>query len=126
MIAYTMLGTNNPEAAHGFYEKLFEGTGVKVMFSGPTGAKFYGKPGNPMLAIGAPFDGAPACVGNGVMVALSFDTPEEVDGVYARAMAAGATSEGEPGWRLPDVFYGGYFRDPDGNKLCACKLAMGG
>jgi catechol 2,3-dioxygenase-like lactoylglutathione lyase family enzyme len=33
----------------------------------------------------------------------------------------GATDEGAPGNRMP-TFYGAYFRDPDGNKLCVCKL----
>ena len=31
---------------------------------------------------------------------------------------------GEPGWRIPDVFYGGYVRDPDGNKLCFFQMNM--
>lgn len=29
----------------------------------------------------------------------------------------GATCDGEPGQRIPDMFYGAYVRDPDGNKL---------
>lgn len=29
----------------------------------------------------------------------------------------GASDEGAPGQRIDDVFYGAYFRDPDGNKL---------
>ena len=28
----------------------------------------------------------------------------------------GGTNEGDPGSRIEDVFYGAYFRDPDGNK----------
>jgi predicted lactoylglutathione lyase len=45
--------------------------------------------------------------------------------MYAKAMELGATDEGEPGERIPDVFYGGYVRDPDGNKLCFFEMKMG-
>lgn len=126
MIAYTMIGTNDLEKGIAFYTKLFEGTGIKPMFKTPRGGQFFGKGGGPMLVVGLPYDEQPATVGNGVMVALSFDTTEEVDTLYAKAMEMGASDEGEPGWRLENVFYGGYFRDPDGNKICACKMNMGG
>ena len=43
--------------------------------------------------------------------------------VHARALELGGTCEGPPGLR-PQYhahYYGAYFRDPDGNKLCvAC------
>jgi predicted lactoylglutathione lyase len=52
------------------------------------------------------------------MVALRMNTTEEVDALYAKAMELGATDEGPAGPR-GDGFYAGYFRDPDGNKLCA-------
>ena len=37
------------------------------------------------------------------------------------AIAAGAADEGAPGMRT-DNFYGAYFRDPDGNKICVFKM----
>ena len=37
------------------------------------------------------------------------------------ALAAGATCDGPPGQRMP-TFYGAYFRDLDGNKICIFKL----
>ena len=40
---------------------------------------------------------------------------------YKKAIELGAKDEGEPGNRMP-TFYGAYFRDPDGNKICVCKL----
>ena len=36
---------------------------------------------------------------------------------YSKAIELGGTCDGEPGERVPDVFYGAYVRDPDGNKL---------
>jgi hypothetical protein len=35
-------------------------------------------------------------------------------------MSLGSKDEGGPGART-DNFYGAYFRDPDGNKLCVFK-----
>ena len=65
-----------------------------------------------------PADEKQATVGNGVMVALAADSKETVDRVYEKAISLGATDEGPPGQRGPK-FYGGYFRDLDGNKLVA-------
>jgi predicted lactoylglutathione lyase len=55
------------------------------------------------------------------MVALSAESPAVVDAVHAAAMAAGGTCEGPPGQRM-DNFYGAYFRDLDGNKICIFKM----
>ena len=71
----------------------------------------------PMIAVCQPFDGnAPSC-GNGGMIAFSASSKEEVSALYDKAISLGATSEGEPGQRIDDVFFGGYVRDLDGNKL---------
>ena len=70
------------------------------------------------LAIAKPFDGKPATVGNGVMVALLATSKAQVDAIYAKAISLGATDEGKPGPRS-ETFYAGYFRDLDGNKLNA-------
>ena len=43
----------------------------------------------------------------------------------AAALAAGGNDEGAPGVRGedgPQAFYGAYFRDLDGNKLCAFRV----
>ena len=49
------------------------------------------------------------------MVAIPAGSREKVDEMYARAMEMGASDDGAPGERMPG-FYGGYFRDADGNK----------
>ena len=71
-----------------------------------------------LLAVTKPFDGKPATVGNGVMVALAARSRAHVDAIYRKAIELGATDEGAPGPR-GDNFYAGYFRDLDGNKLNA-------
>ena len=73
------------------------------------------------LRVCRPFDGRPANVGNGAMVALRARSRNEVDHFHTAAPADGGRSAGEPGLRPqynPD-FYSAYVRDPDGNKLAA-------
>jgi uncharacterized glyoxalase superfamily protein PhnB len=73
-------------------------------------------PDQPAISVCRPWDGNPATVGNGMMVALAVDSKAKVDAVYAKAMQLGGTDEGPPGQRT-EGFYAGYFRDLDGNKL---------
>jgi len=56
------------------------------------------------------------------MVALLMGSSEQVDAFYQLALELGGTDEGKPGFRPEgnsSGFYGGYFRDLDGNKLNA-------
>lgn len=57
------------------------------------------------------------------MVAFAATSREDVRAAYRMALKSGGTCEGKPGLRpqYHDNYYGAYFRDPDGNKLCvAC------
>ncbi|CAN7538579.1 VOC family protein [Phenylobacterium sp. LjRoot219] len=74
------------------------------------------------LAITLPFDGQPATVGNGTMATIGAANREQVDKIYALALANGGSDEGPPGVRA-NGFYAAYFRDPDGNKLNAFAMA---
>jgi catechol 2,3-dioxygenase-like lactoylglutathione lyase family enzyme len=76
----------------------------------------------PLFIIGAPNNGETATPGNGQMIALLAPTRQVVDACHAAAIAGGGTCEGPPGLRLQyhPNYYGAYFRDPDGNKLCVC------
>lgn len=121
MLAYVTLGTNNKDKALAFYDAVLGEMGAKRFFANER-LQFYGVgPGQPMLGIGDAYDQKVATVGNGVMPALACASKEVVDKVYAKAISMGATDEGAPGNRMP-TFYGAYFRDPDGNKICVCKL----
>lgn len=74
----------------------------------------------PQLYIMRPIDGRPASIGNGVTVAFEAPDRQSVRDTHARALTAGGHDEGAPGLRAhyhPD-FYGAYWRDLDGNKLC--------
>ena len=78
--------------------------------------------------LGQPFDQQPHAPGNGQMVAFLASSRAMVDAAYALALQLGGISEGAPGLR-PQYhanYYGAYFRDLDGNKLCVvCHAAEG-
>lgn len=123
MIGYVTLGTNDMTKACAFYDALFGSIGVgRFMEEEGYFVAWAEAPDQPALSITLPFNKEPATVGNGVMVALFRHTPEDVDALYNKAIELGATCEGKPGFRPEGNskgFYGGYFRDLDGNKLNA-------
>lgn len=114
MIGYSTIGVKDMDSAKKFYSELLDASvqvdiGRLAMIGKSTS--------EPMIAVCEPFDGNEASCGNGNMVAFTASSKEEVDSLYNKAISLGATSEGEPGQRIEDVFYGAYARDPDGNKL---------
>lgn len=126
MIGYVTLGTHDLRRAASFYDALLATLDAKRIMEGDRFIAWGTSMSAPSLGVITPFDGKPASVGNGVMVALALPTPEKVDAFYARAIELGATDEGKPGPR-GGAFYAGYFRDPDGNKLNAfCMTGQGG
>ncbi|MDR7103691.1 VOC family protein [Croceicoccus sp. BE223] len=118
MIGYAVIGSNDVEKAKRFYDPLVELLGGTQVHSFVRGV-FYGD-GRIELAVVTPFDEKPAQVGNGQMVALAASGRAAVDRAHALALELGGSDEGAPGVRSkdPDGFYGAYFRDPEGNKLC--------
>ena len=122
MIGYTTIGTNDLERAKGFYDRVLAPLGGRRTLVYQR-SLYYGNPTRgAMLGVTLPFDGQGATPGNGGMAALSAESPQVVDQVHAAAMAAGGVCEGPPGQRM-DNFYGAYFRDLDGNKLCVFRMA---
>lgn len=123
MLGYTTIGVNDMARAEEFYGGLLAEIGASQLF-GQDRIKFYGTGmDSAMLAICIPYDEQAQHHGNGNMVAIPGGSREGVDKLYAKAIALGATDEGEPGERMP-VFYGAYVRDPDGNKLCFYEMKM--
>ena len=125
MIGYVTLGTSDPEKAGAFYDALLGTIGAQRIMEIESFVLWGHSMDEPCLASTRPYDGNPATVGNGTMVALRMGSTAEVDAFYAKAMELGATDEGPSGDR-GDGFYAGYFRDPDGNKLCAFHATMPG
>ena len=127
MIGYVTLGTNELERAREFYDALLGELGATRKMEFPeTGFTLYGTGTRaPGLAITRPYDGNAATVGNGNMAAIAVANRAMVDRLHARALELGGSCEGAPGLRTPEgpsAFYGAYFRDLDGNKLCAFRM----
>lgn len=119
MIGYVTLGTNDLARAALFYDAIAAELGVGRFMEFPTGIA-WGRPGGAAgIAVMKPFDGNPASVGNGVMVALAAKDKAQVERLYQLALSLGGSDEGAPGPRGEGGFYAAYFRDPDGNKLNA-------
>ena len=119
MIGYVTLGTNDLERAAAFYDELMKLIGAGRFMETEQFIAWAVAPDKPALSVTKPYDGKAATVGNGVMVALAVQTPEQVQAVHARALELGGTDEGAPGPRGDSGFYAAYFRDLDGNKLNA-------
>ena len=118
MIGYVTLGTNDLDAAVSFYDELLASIGATRILEGDNFVAWGTGPKAPGLAVNRPFDGEPATIGNGVMIAIALDAPDKVDAFHAQVIALGGSDEGAPGPR-GETFYAGYFRDLDGNKLNA-------
>lgn len=128
MFRYVCLGTNDGDRAAHFYDAVMGALGLsRCVVEGDAGGwagwGTYRDGGRQELALWLcpPFDGAPATVGNGTMVAFHATSWDQVDQFHAAALVHGGTCEGPPAIR-PQYnadFYAAYVRDPDGNKLAA-------
>ncbi|WP_370979393.1 VOC family protein [Agaribacterium sp. ZY112] len=119
MIGYVTIGTNQFIDALTFYDELLKLVGAKRLWSTDSMAAWGLSRELPALCISKPFNGEPAAVGNGSMIALKVESKEQVSLLHAKALELGGTCEGKPGPRGSGGFYGAYFRDLDGNKLNA-------
>lgn len=131
MFSHIFVGVSDFNRAMAFYEPVMNALGVEPRFCDRERpwAGWQSQPGpRPLFLIGRPYNNAPHDAGNGQMVAFLAKSRAQVDQVYTLALANGGTSEGAPGLRpeYHEHYYGAYFRDPDGNKLCVvCHEAEG-
>lgn len=118
MFSHIVVGANDLAAAKRFYDAALGALGYgagaemgdRVIYSADTG----------ILMVTKPYDGNPACFGNGVTIGLSAPNAAAVDAFHAAGLTAGGSDEGGPGPRpaIPGS-YAAYVRDPTGNKLVA-------
>jgi catechol 2,3-dioxygenase-like lactoylglutathione lyase family enzyme len=126
MFSHVFIGASDFERALAFYTALAEVLEIHPRFvqRERPWAGWQSTPGpRPLLLIGTPVDGRPHAPGNGQMVAFLARTRDIVDRAHALALARGGRCEGAPGLRpeYHEHYYGAYFRDSEGNKLCvAC------
>jgi len=130
MLSYAYFGTRDLGRAQRFYDATLGALGMQRCVTGDpewdrvaTGWGIYERDGARELAfwVGIPFDGRPATVGNGSMVAFAAASWDQVDAFHHAALTNGGTSDGAPGLRphYGADFYAAYVRDPDGNKVAA-------
>jgi len=129
MFSHVFIGVTDFDRALRFYSAVMDSLGLEQRFcerGRPWAGWQRAGVARPLFLIGRPFDGQPHTPGNGQMTAFIADSRAIVDATYQTALAHGGSSEGPPGQR-PEYhahYYGAYFRDPDGNKLCvACHVA---
>jgi catechol 2,3-dioxygenase-like lactoylglutathione lyase family enzyme len=126
MFSHVFIGITDFGRALNFYQPIMRSLGIAQRFTDSTRpwAGWQSEPGpRPLLVIARPFNGQAPTPGNGSMVALLASTRAQVDRAHQLALANGGVCEGPPGLRpqYHEHYYGAYFRDPDGNKLCvAC------
>ncbi len=121
MFSHVTVGTTDIDRATRFYDAVLVGVlGWQNLHRDPDRAG-YGRWTGPQFWVLPPFDGQPASAGNGVHVAFLASSRDQVDRFHATALAHGGTDEGAPGARphYHENYYGGYVRDPDGNKVQA-------
>jgi len=125
-LGYATVGSNQLEAAKRFYDELLRTADIRPLFDHPSGGRVYGRAGRIIFGVLGPYNQEPATVGNGSMISFRFETRQEAAAFHAQALRLGATNEGSPGARGGDFFMS-YFRDLDGNKLCAfCDVPVAG
>ncbi|MGM0586379.1 MAG: VOC family protein [Pseudomonadota bacterium] len=124
MFSHVTLGTNDLLRAAAFYDAVLAPLGLvrrPVEPDGGPAAACWTAPGAalPRFYVYEPFDGNPASVGNGGMVAFSAPTAGAVDAAYRLALQAGGRCAGPPAPRrcYGAGYYGAYLRDLDGSKI---------
>jgi catechol 2,3-dioxygenase-like lactoylglutathione lyase family enzyme len=131
MFSHIFVSVSDFERALRFYEPVMAAIEVELRWKDASRpwAGWHSHGGTrPYFVICRPYDGLPHAPGNGQMTAFSAKSRALVERAHFAALSNGGTSEGAPGLR-PEYhahYYGTYFRDPDGNKLCvACHEAEG-
>lgn len=123
MLSHVTIGVADVERARVFYDPIFAALGWVPRFAEDRWAGWQPpREDRPLFILTRPFDDGRASAGNGQMIALAAASRALVNRCYALAIALGGADEGAPGLRVQyhPAFYGAYFRDLDGNKLCVC------
>jgi catechol 2,3-dioxygenase-like lactoylglutathione lyase family enzyme len=125
MLSHVFVGITDFPRAFAFYTAVLGPLGLSLRFSDPAtpwAGWQHPDADRPLFLIGHPYNRQAATPGNGQMIALLAATRATVNQCHEAALAADGKCEGPPGLRphYHPHYYGAYFRDPDGNKLCVC------
>jgi catechol 2,3-dioxygenase-like lactoylglutathione lyase family enzyme len=125
MISHVYVGVTDFDRAFKFYSAVLGNLRLQLKFcerDKPWAGWMAESAPRPLFLIGRPYDRNPARSGNGHMIALLAPDRSAVNSAHASALSTGGSCEGGPGLRpqYHPHYYGAYFRDPDGNKICVC------
>ena len=119
MIGFVMVGTNNLDKAINFYDTLLNMIELKRVV---TNEKYAGyalktKLDEVEFYVTNPVNKEKATFGNGTQISFLVKSKDLVNNFYNIGIKLGGKDEGAPGLRSGDYYC--YFRDLDGNKVCA-------
>ena len=119
MIGFVMVGTNNLVKATKFYDILLDTIELQrvVMNEKYAGYASKEKPDEVEFYVTNPVNNEKATFGNGTQVSFLVNSKDLVNNFYNTGIKLGGKDEGVPGVR--SGYYYCYFRDLDGNKICA-------
>tara|TARA_B100000029_G_scaffold303620_1_gene296402 strand:- start:2174 stop:2551 length:378 start_codon:yes stop_codon:yes gene_type:complete len=119
MIGFIMVGTNDLDKAINFYDVLLKTIDLKrtVTKERYAGYSSKNKLKDVEFYVTKPVDKEKATYGNGTQVSFVVNSKEIVEKFYNIGIKLGGKDEGAPGIRSGDYYC--YFRDLDGNKICA-------
>jgi predicted lactoylglutathione lyase len=120
MFSFITIGTNDLKNSKIFYNELLKLINIKNVIETD---RYIGYAKNSSLNkvefyLMLPHNKKTATFGNGTMITFDIISKKDVDMFYNLALKLGATDEGLPGPRHEEHYYA-YFRDLDGNKICA-------
>jgi len=123
VFSHVFTSVSDFERALSFYGAVLGTLGIKQRFvdrARPWAGWQSAPEPRPLFLIGSPHNKEPHLPGNGQMVAFLAKDRDQVNAAHRIALEHGGADEGPPGLR-PEYhanYYGAYFRDPEGNKVC--------
>ena len=119
MISFVMVGTNNLDKAIDFYDTLLNTIELQRVVTNKKYAGFASKekPAEVEFYVTNPVNNEKANFGNGTQISFLVNSKDLVNNFYNTGIKLGGKDEGAPGIRSGDYYC--YFRDLDGNKICA-------
>ena len=119
MIGFVMVGTNNLDKAINFYDTLLNTIELQRIVTNEkyAGYGLINKPDKVEFYVTNPVNKEKATFGNGTQISFLVKSKDLVNNFYNTGLKLGGKDEGAPGIRSGDYYC--YFRDLDGNKVCA-------
>ena len=122
MIGFTMVGSADLARSIKFYDAVLAPFGLVRVENDDSYVAYAPQTDRDAIEfyIAKPYNGEPASVGNGCMVAFKAESRSAVDEYHKVGLESGGVNEGLPGPRPADASnYYAYIRDLDGNKICS-------